>query len=249
MPEQAASAAERGADGARLRRAGGRDAVNDARRALILEAALAVFEAEGLEGASMRAIADRAGYTAAALYFHFASKEAVYAAVLEASLDRLIAAVTDAVAPLRAPSRRMVAAALAFYDFYAANPRDLDLGFYLFRGGMRRRGLSRELDGRLNARLLEALSPIAAAAREAGAGEADAKAATASLFAHASGLLLLAHTGRLELFGAGLFGGDARRDMQRYVEQMAGTIGARPRPRRAGKRPRAQVAPRKEDRS
>jgi hypothetical protein len=36
------------------------------------------------------------------------------------------------------------AAALAFFRFYADNPRDLDLGFYLFRGGMKPAGLGRE---------------------------------------------------------------------------------------------------------
>ncbi len=201
------------------RRAGRRGAVNDARRGLILDAARVVFEEEGLEGAGMRAIAARAGYTAAALYFHFPSKEAVYAAVLEASLDRLVAEVGAAVGPLRAPARRLVGAALAFYDFYAANPRDLDLGFYLFRGGMRQRGLSRDMDARLNARLLDALAPIGAAARDLGASDQAARAATASLFAHASGLLLLAHTGRMRLFGC-----DARRDMQHYAEATAASL-------------------------
>ena len=107
-----------------------------------------MFEADGLDGASMRAIAEAAGYTAAALYFHFPSKEAVYGAVLEQSLDGLILAVTGAVSSAENAPRRLRAAALSFFDFYAGNPRDLDLGFYLFRGGMRPRGLSQELDQR-----------------------------------------------------------------------------------------------------
>src|SRR3712207_8196369 len=37
----------------------------------------------------------------------------------------------------------------SFFDYYGANPRDLELGFYLFRG-MRPRGLSPELDRALN---------------------------------------------------------------------------------------------------
>ncbi|MFY0116404.1 helix-turn-helix domain-containing protein, partial [Acinetobacter baumannii] len=56
-----------------------RQAVSDMKRGLILEAARRVFVAEGLEGASLRAIAAEAGYTPAALYFHFDSKEAIYA--------------------------------------------------------------------------------------------------------------------------------------------------------------------------
>jgi AcrR family transcriptional regulator len=67
-----------------------RRAVSDLKRTLILDAARAVFEAEGLDGASLRGIAAKAGYTPAALYFHFDSKEAIYAAVLAQSLDRRV---------------------------------------------------------------------------------------------------------------------------------------------------------------
>ncbi len=48
-----------------------------------------MFAQEGLEGASLRAIAMRAGYAPAALYFHFDSKEAIYAEVLRESLAAL----------------------------------------------------------------------------------------------------------------------------------------------------------------
>ena len=51
-------------------------AVSELKRGLILDAARKVFETEGLDGASLRAIATAAGYTPAALYFHFDSKEA-----------------------------------------------------------------------------------------------------------------------------------------------------------------------------
>lgn len=68
-------------------RNGRQEAVSELKRALIVAAARRVFEAEGLEGASLRAIAKEAGYTAGAIYFHFASKEAIYAQVLEESLD------------------------------------------------------------------------------------------------------------------------------------------------------------------
>ena len=64
------------------RREGRREAVSEHKRGLILKAARDVFEVEGLEAASLRAIAARAGYTPAALYFYFDSKEAIYAEVL-----------------------------------------------------------------------------------------------------------------------------------------------------------------------
>ena len=59
-----------------------RKSVSGHKRELILDAAKQVFAEEGLEGASLRAIATRAGYTPAALYFHFDCKEAIYAEVL-----------------------------------------------------------------------------------------------------------------------------------------------------------------------
>ena len=182
-------------------RNGRQRAVRDLKRGLILEAAQKVFEAEGLDGASLRAIAAAAGYTPAALYFHFDSKEAIYAEVLRASLAKLGAAVARAVLRAKTPKERLRAAAMAFFRYYADNPRDLDLGFYLFRGGMKPQGLGKERDEVLNAALLAALTPIADAALALGATDDSAKVLMVETFAHAAGLLLLAHTGRMRTFG------------------------------------------------
>src|SRR3977135_989231 len=139
-------------------------AVPGLKRGLILDAARKVFEVEGLDGASLRAIAAEAGYTPAALYFHFDSKEAIYAEVPQASLAKLGEWVGNAVSGDTEASERLRAAALAFFAFYAGNPRDLDLGFYLFRGGMRPRGLGPERDEALNAELAAPPPPLANAA-------------------------------------------------------------------------------------
>ena len=187
-------------------RKGRREAVSEHKRGLILKAAREVFEAEGLEGASIRAIAARAGYTAAALYFYFDSKEAVYAELLRVSLSELGSAVNNAVSRARSPETRLRAAAMAFFQFYADNPRDLDLGFYLFRGGMKPVGLGRERDKALNAALEAALRPIAEAAEALGASRDEANLLMVDVFAHASGLLLLLHTGRIRMFGASASG-------------------------------------------
>jgi AcrR family transcriptional regulator len=190
-----------------------RDAVSGHKRELILGAAKQIFAAEGLEGASLRAIAVRAGYTPAALYFHFESKEAIYAEVLKASLASLGAAVDQAVAQTRTAAQRLKAAAMSFFKFYADNPRDLDLGFYLFRGGMKPAGLGHERDEVLNAALEAALRPIAEAAIELGASRQRANLLMVDCFAHATGLLLLLHTGRIRMFGA-----SAPDLMERYVK-------------------------------
>ena len=59
-------------------------AVNALKRDLIREAAKRVFLARGLSAASVREIALQAGYTTGAIYFHYASKEEIYADVLSA---------------------------------------------------------------------------------------------------------------------------------------------------------------------
>src|SRR5947208_15641827 len=99
------------------RRAGRQKAVSDLKRGLILAAARRVFEADGLDGASLRAIAAEAGYTPAALYFHFESKEAIYAELLRTSLAELGRVVDRAIARPAEPERRLRAAALAFFRF------------------------------------------------------------------------------------------------------------------------------------
>src|SRR5580704_5329712 len=171
-------------------REGRREAVSEHKRGLILDAARKVFEVEGLDGASLRAIAVRAGYTPAALYFHFDSKEAIYAEVLKASLTSLGSAVDRAVAQTKTSEQKLKAAAMSFFRFYAENPCDLDLGFYLFRGGMKPAGLGHERDEILNAALEAALQPIAEAAIELGASRRRANLLMVDCFAHAAGLLL-----------------------------------------------------------
>jgi AcrR family transcriptional regulator len=197
--------------------------VSELKRSLILDAARKVFEADGLDGASLRAIANAAGYTPAALYFHFDSKEAIYAEVLRGSLVSLGTAVNRATLRAKAPADRLRAAAMAFFHYYDDNPRDLDLGFYLFRGGMKPHGLGKERDQILNAALDLALRPIAEAAVALGARRNEARILVADVFAHVSGLLLLAHTGRIRMFGA-----SAPNLMERFIDAAIATLPGAP---------------------
>jgi AcrR family transcriptional regulator len=184
-------------------------AVADVRRSLVLAAARSAFIELGLEGASMREIARRAGYTPGAIYSYFESKEEVYGALLGESLDRLnefvdAAASAPVVGSARMARRLAVQSALrakatAFFDFYRENPRDLDLGFYLFHG-MQPRGLTPALNERLNARLRDALAPTRDGLCALGVDPVEAQAETTALFAHIVGLLLLSHTGRIRMF-------------------------------------------------
>jgi AcrR family transcriptional regulator len=189
-------------------------AVRDMKRQMILDAARRVFEREGLVGANMRAIAAEAGYTASALYNHYASKEEIYGDLLSQSLDRLHAAVSRS-APATAPAAaRIEKHALAFHDFYLCHPRELDLGFYLFQG-MKPLGLTPALNEQLNQRLRGALGGVEHGLAELGCGAAMAERETTALFGHCVGLLLLTHTGRIRMFGQ-----DGRTLFAAYIEKL-----------------------------
>jgi AcrR family transcriptional regulator len=56
-------------------------------RAKLLAAAAAVFAEHGYAGASVDAIAARAGYSKGALYWHFASKDELFFALMDESVD------------------------------------------------------------------------------------------------------------------------------------------------------------------
>lgn len=229
--------ARRRSDAAALRR---RDDVRgarqraeaQARRSLVLDAARATFLELGLDGASLREIAKRAGYTPGAIYSYYASKEEMYGALLGESLERLNARVAAAVPPstsarsavarAEAATATLRAAAAAFFDFFHENPRDLDLGFYLFQG-MQPRGLTPELNERLNQRLRDALAPAERALCALGLSAAQAQAETTALFAHAVGLLVLSHTGRIRMFRQ-----EARVLFERYVDGVVARTRAAP---------------------
>lgn len=173
---------------------------NDLRRTLMLDAARSVFERLGIDGASIREIAKEAGYTAGAIYSYFENKEAIYGALLAECLERLNGVVASAAEARGGPAEVLEAKASAWFGFFAANPRDLDLGFYLMQG-MRPRGLGTELNQQLNDRLHDALRPCETALRAMGLGADDALRENTALFAHGMGLLLLQHTGRIRMFG------------------------------------------------
>lgn len=197
VPDEAQQEAALARRAQRLQR---QQTVGEARRALVLEAARSVFETSGLEGASMREIARRAGYTPGALYSYFDSKEAIYGALLEESLTRLQLAVDQVRSFKTSPDKTLPSKARAWFGFYAQNPRDLDLGFYMVHG-MAPRGLTSDLNHALNARLLAALQPCEDAMLAMGLDAAAARQENAALFAHGVGLLLLQHTRRIKLFG------------------------------------------------
>jgi len=188
----------------------------DLRRERVLDAARATFLELGMDKTSIREVAHRAGYSPGAIYSYFSSKEALYAALLDESLQRLTTHVHAAQDPAAPAATRLRTTARAFFDFYQDNPHDLELGFYLFQG-LKPRGLTPPLNTALNARLRTALEPIHAALQQLGRSADEALAQTTALFAHSVGLLLLSHTGRIRMFGQ-----EAGALLDVYVEHVCG---------------------------
>lgn len=76
------------------------------RRQMILDAAQRVFERDGLEKTTIRAITKEAGCTTGAIYPWFAGKEILYGALLDESLQRLHAHLQAATADCAPPLPR-----------------------------------------------------------------------------------------------------------------------------------------------
>lgn len=185
-------------------------AVKDAKRDLLLAAAREEFADKGLDGATMRGIAVRAGCTTGAIYPLFDSKESIYAALLADSLARLGRAVATAMGGIGdaggpdsalAPSRaaaQVRAGCRAFLDHYRQHPFEVNLGLYAFRG-VRRQGVGRHPDQALNQALeqvLQQLGQALAAAR--GEAPATVRPQVMLLFTQMIGALVLEMAGRLD---------------------------------------------------
>jgi AcrR family transcriptional regulator len=74
----------------RKRRANGEES-----RLRIIQAATEVAGERGYEGTSIALVSDRSGLPASSIYWHFAGKDALIAAVIENSFDRWLAAMGD----------------------------------------------------------------------------------------------------------------------------------------------------------
>ncbi|HYG42888.1 MAG TPA: TetR/AcrR family transcriptional regulator [Bordetella sp.] len=169
------------------------------RRQLILDAAQRVFQRDGLEKTTVRAIAKEAGCTTGAIYPWFGGKEAIYAELLEASLEHLHGQLEVALQGSPAGATRRVIE--AFFQYYAGRATEFSLGMYLFQG-LGPRGLGREVDDRLNIRLRGCVDQLGRGLRAAKQWPDDTVAAEQmQVFTYLMGLLLLFHTRRLKSLG------------------------------------------------
>jgi AcrR family transcriptional regulator len=158
----------------------------------ILSSALAVLHEHGLEAVTMRAVADRAGVTAPALYWHFADKEAlireVGREVSRVFKDRLLDA-------NRAPTSetRLRRNLQVFREFAVAHPSYFHMLFV--RPPTTRRGEIR--DGGASPTIFQMLiDRVAECMRDGSMARGDAQSVAMSLAALAQGVVLLHRRGR-----------------------------------------------------
>lgn len=90
----------------------------------LLDAAQAVFAEDGLRGASLRAIARRAGCDPALIYYHFDSKEALFAALLQRRFPGVLMDVErlSAASDLRPTAERLWEVLLIYHRHLSQDP-------------------------------------------------------------------------------------------------------------------------------
>src|SRR5438128_596725 len=172
------------------------------RRRLIVDAARRVFETSGLEGASIRAIAQMAGCTTGAIYPVFRSKEEIFAVVLGESLATLTREVRAATGGIAAPAKSLRRATLAIYKYYDAHPSELALSMVLFNGD-RGKKLGSGLDQALKRQLDALLALLAEQVRKATAKPflPMARIEAAALITYLVGLLVLKQGRKIDVLG------------------------------------------------
>jgi AcrR family transcriptional regulator len=95
---------------------GKRAAQGRATRGQLVEVATGLFADHGYEGTSIEAVLTAAGVSRGALYHHFAGKEALFTAVLEALSERITVQLTEIISASADPADAVRTAALAWID-------------------------------------------------------------------------------------------------------------------------------------
>ena len=95
---------------------------NQTLRPSLIQAASRIFAEQGFAAAAMTAVGERAGVTKGGVYFHFASKEELFFAVLDHWRGALRAAVQRADRPGRPAAQRLRARLAAWLEFHFTYP-------------------------------------------------------------------------------------------------------------------------------
>jgi AcrR family transcriptional regulator len=163
--------------------------------AALVEEGLRLVESGDAEGASLRAVARGTGVSAAAVYRHFADKEALLAAVAGRGFASLNAVFAQALtgARRRTPLGRLRALGLAYIDFALARP-----GLYqvMFGTARPRVGRDKTLDAEAE-RAWRHLAEAVAAAWPPGTSRQVLDAATVASWSVVHGYVVLRLEGQL----------------------------------------------------
>src|SRR5262245_44526362 len=101
-----------------------RERYRDVLRQAVLDAAREAFVRDGYEGVSMRQLAGKVGCSHANLYLHFEDKEALFACLVEESLDQFADGLRKMIESSRRrdPVELVRKAGRAYVEFGVANP-------------------------------------------------------------------------------------------------------------------------------
>jgi AcrR family transcriptional regulator len=103
----------------------------DGIRAAICAAAVKLYERDGYEAVTLRAIAAEMGRSQALPYRYFKNKEHIFAALRAKCFDRLTALMTEVISGIDSPILRLHAMAQAFIAFAKSQPSEYRLMFSL----------------------------------------------------------------------------------------------------------------------
>ena len=101
----------------------------DQMRKRIIDAAVHLFDKGGIQAVSMRKIAERIGYSPAAIYLYFKGKNDILLALVDRGFERLHARQV-AVGPAENPKDRLLALCRAYIDFALDEPHYHYLMFF-----------------------------------------------------------------------------------------------------------------------
>jgi AcrR family transcriptional regulator len=118
MAREATTRAERVRQASRERRELARQEL----RAVILDAAAALFLEEGYDAFSMRHVAERIGYSATTIYRHFEDKDDLLFSVVDRGFSEFGARLAEAAASTTDPVRRLAAIGRAYVRFGLEQP-------------------------------------------------------------------------------------------------------------------------------
>ncbi len=158
-------------------------------RAHILEAAAQLLDSGGAEAVTMRAVAERIGYSATTIYLHFSDRDALLFAVLDEAFGEFRAAMATAIASTSEPRGRIETMGRAYVRYALDHPAQYQLMFvqrpdYLLEHGPEEEGARIESMG--------ALAELVAASPAGRLGRARPGAAADALWAAVHGIAALA---------------------------------------------------------